>query len=100
MTTRKTPALRLLRSGLLALGLVAVTGGSFVAPAFADDWRHGRDERFQERRDHERFRNVRHDFRDDAPRYGYRYVARRYAYPPAPVYGYAAPSLSFDFSFR
>ena len=104
MNTRKTsaPALRrLLRGGLLALGLAAVTGGTLVAPAFADEWRHGWGDHAREWREHEQPRYVRRDFRygfrREVPRYryGYGYVAPSYA--PAPAYGYAAPFLSFSF---
>jgi hypothetical protein len=86
-----------LRNGLLGLALAAVIGGAATAPAFADDWRHDR-------------RDAReHVWRDHDWRGHERYVYRPYAYvaPVAPSYGYsyappvyAAPSLSFGFSFR
>jgi hypothetical protein len=125
MSTRKTSAPNLrrrLRSGLLAIALVAVSG-SLVAPAFADELRHDRGDQVRQSRndesrndergryvqhyaqheerhswDHERAAyfhgNIRHD---EAPVYGYRYRYAAPVYAPAPVEHYAVPFLSFSF---
>lgn len=107
MKTRKTTALgRLTRAGLLAIALATVTGTTLVAPAFADEWRHGGDAR--DWRAHE-WRHDDHDVRWYAPGFGfnYGYVAPGYnygyvapGYAPAPVYSYPVPFVNFGFSFR
>jgi hypothetical protein len=65
MKTRKTITSRLghfTRTGLLAaVAVTAILGGSTVAPALADEWRHrGGDVRAHEWRDHDRFEHRRH----------------------------------------
>jgi hypothetical protein len=88
---------RFSRTGLLAVAVTAILGGSAIAPAFANEWRHGGggDVREQEWRDHDRFEHRHHVY--VAPRFGY---AGRdyYRYAPAPVY--AVPSLHLGFGFR
>jgi hypothetical protein len=101
MNIRKpsTATRRMVRGGLLALGLAAVAG-STLAPAFAGEWRHDRDDRRVERTEHARIHYVRHGYREETPRYGYNYGYVAPGYARAPVYGYAAPALTLGFSFR
>jgi len=82
---------RFTRTGLLAAAVVTVVGGSAIAPAFADEWRHGTAAREHDWRDHDRFEHRRHDF--VAPRFGY--APRYYHSTPAPVF--AVPPLTFFF---
>jgi hypothetical protein len=96
MKTRKPLAsslTRFARLGLMAGAVAAILGGSAIAPAFADEWRHGRDVREHDWRDHERFDRREHFY--VSPRFGYApgYYDR---YAPAPFY--AVPS--FHFSIR
>jgi hypothetical protein len=79
---------RFTRLGLLAGAVAAMLGGSAIAPALADEWRHGRDVREHDWRDHDRFERRDHVY--FAPRFGYgRGYYERYA--PAPFY--AVPSF-------
>jgi hypothetical protein len=83
MKTRKTLTSRLgrvTRTGLLAAAVVAIVGGSAIAPAFADEWRRG-DVREHDWRFHDRFEHRRPVF--FAPGFGY--APGYYRYAPAPV---------------
>jgi hypothetical protein len=106
MKIRKTAAptlRRALRAGLLGLTL-AMASGPLIAPAFADDGRHGRDNaRVDEWRAHEG-RDARRDiglgYRWYAPgvAYNYGYVAPDDV--PAPAYSTPVPLFNFGFAFR
>ena len=90
MTTTRKPTASRLRHALAALALAGVIGGVAAGPALADDWHHERIER-PDHRDRFYHREPRHTV----------YVAPRYEYaPPAPVYGYAAPSLNVTIPLR
>jgi hypothetical protein len=105
MKTRKTvtPALRrLLNGGVLALALAAASG-SLVAPAFADEWRHGRDDARNHEwrgREHDVRRDDGHGYRWYAPGYAYNYGYVAPSYAPAPAYSAPVPFFNFGFEFR
>ena len=106
MTTGKTatPAhRRLLRSGLLALAL-ATASGTLVAPAFADVWRHGRDDAPRHDWEAHEGRHARRDVDDGyrwyAPGYAYNYGYVAPDYVPAPTYSTPVPLFNFGFEFR
>jgi hypothetical protein len=91
MKTISTRFPRALRTGLLAVAAIAVAGAA-TAPAFADEWRHDRGFRHEDRRDHERFEH--RGFDHDRV---FAYPYRPYAYV-AP--GYYAPYVNFGFAIR
>lgn len=103
MKTRSTATStlrRLLSGGVLALA-IAATSGALVAPAFADEWRHDRDDaRGHEWREHEGRRDDDHGYRWYAPGYAYNYGYVAPGYAPAPAYSTPVPFFNFGFEFR